>query len=178
MKKFSRAPGIIIYACLLSAGCSSLPTNHSSAARFDTLYSAPKDWRLVEDWKWGVRFNVPPNLRDREFSLNRSLWIHEGNNLRMIVDFSFTSSPDSLKTKKNYSETRLTVNGLPALVCSYDQSANAVAGSLSKVVALFFLETRKGLGSPTEPSYRVEFAVEDDRTTALQILQTVRFFDS
>jgi hypothetical protein len=176
MEKSSRALGIIIYACLVSAACSSLPANHASTARFDTSYSAPNDWKLVEDGKWGIRFNVPPALSDKHFSSNKSLWIHEGENLRMIVDFSYPSSLDSLKTKANYSETRVSVQGLPALVCSYDKSANVVAGSLNKVVALFFLETRKGLGSPYEPSYRVEFAGDNDRSTALQILQTVRFF--
>ena len=92
--------------------------------------------------------------------------------------FNYPSSPDSLKAKENYTETHLTLNGLPALVCSYDQSANAVAGSLNKVVALFFLETRRGLGAPYEPSYRVEFGSKNDRARALQILQTIRFFDS
>jgi hypothetical protein len=177
MKKLIRGIEVVICAGLVAAGCSSVPANHSTRLPFDTSYSAPNNWKLVEEPKWGLRFNVPPALRDTD-PLNKSLWIHEGNSLRLIVDFSFPSSSDSLKAKKNYSEVHLNVNGLSALLCSYDQSANAVSGSLNKVVALFFLETRKGLGSPYEPSYRVEFASENDRSTALQILQTVRFFDS
>jgi hypothetical protein len=176
VKKSSAAVGIIACVILASAGCASLPRNHSTTVHFDTSYSAPADWKLVEEWKWGLRFNVPPALRDMGVG-GKSLWIHEDTNLKVIVDFSYPRSYESLKTRKNYSDTRLNVNGLPALVCSYDQSENAVAGSLNKVVALFFLETRKGLGSPYEPSYRVEFSAEGDRITALQILQTVRFFD-
>ncbi len=94
----------------------------------------------------------------------------------MIVDFN-ADSPDSLKRKPTYSEIRLQVNGLPALVCSYDQSNTAAPGSLNKVVALFFLQKRAQLGGQ-EPSYRVEYASDNDRTTALQVLQTVRFYDS
>jgi hypothetical protein len=130
----------------------------------------------VDDGLWGLRLNVPSSLRDKGF-VNKSLWIHEGTNLRVIIDFGDTS-PDSLKQRPHYSEARLLVNGLPALVCSYDLSNNVAAGSMNKVVALFFLEKRKQLGAPREPSYRVEYASDDDRTVALQILQTVRFYDS
>lgn len=174
MRKSLRATWIAVCTCLLALGCSMTP--HSPS--FDTSYSAPTDWKLVEDGKWGLRFNIPPSLRDVGM-VNDSLWVHEGTSLRFIVDFSLPSSlPDSLRRKPNYSETRLRINGLPALVCSYDQNTSQRPASLKRVVALFFLETRPGLGSPNEPSYRIEFAAEDQRTTALQILQTVRFYQS
>lgn len=106
--------------CLVALGCSTAP--HSPS--FDTSYSAPAAWKLVEEGKWGLRFNIPPSLRDVGF-VNSSLWVHEGQNLRVIVDFSPPSSlPESLRRKPNYSETRLRINGLSALVCSYDQSSN------------------------------------------------------
>ena len=165
---------IAVCACLLALGCSTAP--HSPS--FDTSYSAPADWKLVEDGKWGLRYNVPSSLRDLGVG-NNSLWVHEGTNLRVIVDFRLPSSlPDSLKRKPNYAETRLRIHGLPALVCSYDKNTNSAPDALSRVVALYFLETRPGLGSPNEPSYRVEFAAEDQRKTALEILQTVRFYQS
>ena len=165
---------IAICACLLAHGCSR--ASHSPS--FDISYSAPADWQIVEDGKWGLRFNIPPSLRDMGM-VNKSLWVHEGTNLRVIVDYSLPSSlPDSLKGKPNYAETRLRINGLPALVCSYDQNISKGPASLNRVVALFFLATRPGLGSPNEPSYRVEFATEDQRNTGLQILQTVRFYQS
>ncbi|MFY9621902.1 MAG: hypothetical protein WAM70_14195 [Pyrinomonadaceae bacterium] len=164
MRTSLNAIWISVGACLLALGCST--ATHSPS--FDTSYSAPADWKLVEDGKWGLRFNIPPSLRDVGF-VNNSLWVHEGTNLRVIVDFSLPP---------NYSETRLRINGLPALVCSDDQNTGEGPASLSRVVALFFLETRPGLGSPNEPSYRIEFADEGQRTTALQILQTVRFYQS
>lgn len=175
-----RPPTIIrlvaVCLCLLVTGCAS-PGPHSTIGppSFDTSYSAPVYWKLVEEGLWGIRFNIPPTLEPKKTDSNH-LWIHEGPNLRVIVDFG-TTSPDSVKQKPHYSETRLQVNGLPAVVCSYDRANNAAAGSLNKVVALFFLDKRKQLGGQ-EPSYRVEYASDDDRTTALQILQTVRFYDS
>jgi hypothetical protein len=172
MRRSRGATWIAVCACLLALGCATPP--HSPS--FDTSYSAPADWKLVEEGKWGLRFKIPPSLREVGF-VNKSLWIHEGTNLRVIVDFSLPSSlPDSLRRKPNYSETRLQFNGLPALVCSYDQNISKGPAPLNRVVALFFLETRPGLGSPNEPSYRIEFAAEDQRNTALQILQTVRFY--
>ena len=130
----------------------------------------------MEEGLWGIRFNIPPALQEARTTKN-SLWVHEGTNLRVIVDFGANASQDSLKRRPNYSEVRLVVNGLPALVCSHDQSKNAAPGSLNKVVALFFLDKRKTLGG-SEPSYRVEYAADNDRAIALQILQTVRFYDS
>ena len=172
MRKSLTATWIGVCACLLALGCSTAP--HSPV--FDTSYSAPADWKSVEDGKWGLRFKIPPSLRDLGF-VNKSLWVHEGTNLRVIVDYSVpSSSPNSLRGKPNYSETRLRINGLPALLCSYDQNISKSPASLNRVVALFFLETREGLGSPIEPSYRIEFAAEDQRNTAVQILQTVRFY--
>jgi hypothetical protein len=174
VRKSRSATWIAVCACLLAMGCSTATYSPS----FDTSYSAPADWKVVEDGKWGLRFKIPPSLRDVGF-VNKSLWVHEGANLRVIVDYSLPSSlPDSLKRKPNYSETRLRINGLPALVCSYDQANSKEPVSLNRVVALFFLETRPGLGSLNEPSYRIEFAAEDQRNTALQILQTVRFYQS
>lgn len=176
-----RPPRIIgslaICLCVLVGGCSPLGRHAMTPPlSFDTSYSAPKDWKLVEDGLWGLQLNVPPTLRDSG-SIKHSLWIHEGTNLRVIVDFGAYPSQDSLKRRPNYSEVRLQVNGLAALVCSYDQSNQVAPGSLNKVVALFFLEKRKNLGG-REPWYRVEYASDNDRTTALQILQTVRISDS
>ena len=173
-KKFLSATWIAICAGLLALGCS----RASHSLSFDPSYSAPADWTLVEDGKWGLRFKIPPSLREAGF-VNKSHWVHEGRDLRVIVDFSLPSSlPDSLRRKPNYSETRLRINGLSALVCSYNQNTDNDPALLNRVVALYFLETRPGLGSPNEPSYRIEFATEDQRNTALQILQTVRFYRS
>ena len=171
------AAAIVIGLWLLAAGCS-LSGGHSTTSPlpFDTSYSAPTDWQLLDEPPWGIRLNVPPTLREKEPG-HKSLWINEGANLRVIVDFGNTS-PESLKQQPHYAEARLVINGLPALVCSYDQGANMATGSLNKVVALFFLEKRKELAAPREPSYRVEYTRDDDRAIALQILQTVRFYDS
>jgi hypothetical protein len=162
--------------CFLFAGCSLRGRSTTPPLPFDTSYSAPKDWKLLEEGPWGIRLNVPPMLRDTG-SRHKSLWIHEGTNLRVTIDFGDTA-PDSLKQQPHYTETRLEINGLPALVCSYDHTTDVGAGSLNKVVALFFIEKRKQLGAPREPSYRVEYTRDDDRTIALEILQTVRFYDS
>ena len=129
----------------------------------------------MEDGKWGLRLNVPPSVIDAGVT-NNSLWVHEGPNLRVIIDFSRPPSPELLQRKKNYLESRLNIHGLPALLCAYDEPA--ARGALTKVVQLVFLETRKGLGSPYEPSYRVEYRSEGDRPTAMEILQTVRFYQS
>ena len=171
----TRVAAVAMSLCFLVSGCSQSGQHSTGPLSFDTSYSAPSNWKLVEEGLWGLRFNIPPGLEQKE-SANRSLWIHEGTNLRVIVDFGNTS-PDSVKQKPHYSEVRLVVNGLPAVVCSYDRANNSAAGSLNKVVALFFLDKRKTLGG-REPSYRVEYAADDDRATALQILQTVRFYDS
>jgi hypothetical protein len=168
---------IVIGMWLVAAGCSLRgPHSPTSPLPFDTSYSAPKDWQLLDEPLWGIRLNVPPTLRENERG-HKSLWINEGANLRVTVDFGNTS-PELLKQQPHYAEARLVINGLPALVCSYDHTANMATGSLNKVVALFFLEKRKELGAPREPSYRVEYTSDDDRTIALQILQTVRFYDS
>ena len=166
---------IVTGLCFLVVGCSLRGRGSTTPPlSFDTSYSAPRDWKLLEEGPWGIRLNVPPTLRDTGPGNN---WILEGTNLRVIVDFGDTS-PESLKQQPHYAEVRLLVNGLSALVCSYDHATDGGTGSLNKVVALFFLEKRKQLGAPREPSYRVEYAKDDDRTVALQILQTVRFYDS
>jgi len=168
---------ILIGSFFLAASCS--PFNRNTpppSIPFDTSYSAPSDWKLIDDGLWGLRLNVPPTFQDKGF-VKKSLWVHEGTSVRLIIDFGNTSS-DSLKQQQHYSEVRLPINGLPALVCTYEQSNNVTAGSLKKVIALFFLEKRERLGATREPSYRVEYASDDDRNIALQILQTVRFYDS
>jgi hypothetical protein len=175
MNKSAAIIGIsAMFVCLFTAGCSAPSSRPQSF--FDTSYTAPWDWKVVDEPLWGIRLNVPPSVRATETTNN--LWIHDGTKLRLIIDFGSSVSPKSLKVRPNYSETRLTVNGLPALVCTYDKSASAAAGSLNKVVALFFLESRKSLGGGGEPSYRVEYASDAERTTAFQILQTVRFYNS
>ena len=129
----------------------------------------------MEDGKWGLRLNVPASVIDAGIT-DRSLWVHENPNLRVIIDFSRPPSPESLKRKNNYSESHLQIQGLPALLCAYNEPA--ARGGLTNVLQLVFLETRKGLGSPYEPSYRVEYRSEADRLTAMEILQTVRFYQS
>jgi hypothetical protein len=158
---------------LLSMGCARLSPKPQPV--FDTSYNAPVYWKVVEEPLWGIRFSLPRSLRDKETT--KSLWIHEDTNLRVIVDFNNSVPSKSTKAKPNYSETKIQFNGLPALVCTYDNSAKAAPGSLNKVVALFYLGKREVLGGQ-EPSYRVEYASDDLRTTAFQILQTVRFYDS
>lgn len=173
MKKSARVAAIgAMVLCLLSAGCSRLSTKPQS---FDTSYSAPVYWKVVEDGLWGIRFNLPPWVHDKQIA--KSLWVHEGTNLRVIVDFNQSVPSKSTKAKPNYTETKIQFNGLPAVVCTYDNSAKAAPGALNKVVALFYLGKREVLGGQ-EPSYRVEYASDDQRTTAFQILQTVRFYDS
>ena len=173
MKKPAHAAAItMLVLCLLGAGCSA---TSSKPQAFDTSYSAPVYWKVVEDGLWGIRFNLPPSVNDKETT--KSLWIHQSTHLRVIVDFNQSVPSQSTKAKPNYSETKIEFNGLPALVCTYDNSVKASAGSLNKVVALFYLGKREVLGGQ-EPSYRVEYASDDQRTTAFQILQTVRFYDS
>ena len=173
MKRSARAGAIgALVLCLLSASCAGLPPKPQA---FDTSYTAPLHWKVVEDGLWGIRFNVPLSVQDKQTTKN--LWIHEGVNLRVIVDFGDSAPSKSLKGKPNYSEARIQFNGLPALVCTYDKSLNAAPDSLNKVVALFYLESRKVVGGG-EPSYRVEYASDDQRATAFQIFQTVRFYDS
>jgi hypothetical protein len=173
MNRYACAGAICALAlCLFSASCSGLSPQPQA---FDTSYTAPLHWKVVEEPLWGIRFNVPLSVRDKETTKN--LWIHEGTNLRVIVDFGDSGPSKSIKAKPNYSETRIQFNGLPALVCTYDKSANAAPDSLNKVVALFYLESREVVGGG-EPSYRVEYASDSQRATAYQILQTVRFYDS
>jgi hypothetical protein len=155
------------------ASCSVGRHYSTGPASFDTSYSAPGDWKVVEDGMWGLRLNVPATFRD--LGPKNHVWIHEGPNLRVVIDFG-SLSPDSVRKLPHYTEAYFVVNGLRTLVCSYE-SKNAAAGSLNKVVALFFLENRRSLGG-AEPSYRVEYGKDQDQTIALQILQTVRFFDS
>jgi hypothetical protein len=165
---------IVIVLCLVVAGVASCVRRSSTGpASFDTSYSAPSDWKVVEDGMWGLRLKVPATLRD--LGPKNDVWIHEAPNLRLVIDFGNTSL-DSLRQRPHYSEARFVVNGLRALVCTYEYK-NPGPGSLNKVVALFFLEKRKSLGG-AEPSYRVEYAKDDDQAIALQILQTVHFFDS
>lgn len=173
MKKSAHAAAIsVLVLCLLASGCSRLSQQPQS---FDTSYSAPVYWKVVEDGPWGIRFNLPPWVHDKETT--KTLWIHEGTNLRVIVDYNESVPSKATKAKPNYSETRIQFNGLPAVVCTYDNSTKAAPGSLNKVVALFYLGKREVLGGQ-EPSYRVEYASDDQRPTAFQILQTVRFYDS
>jgi hypothetical protein len=65
----------------------------------------------------GIQLKVPPSLR--EIPPSDSIWIHEGSNFRVIVDFS-PSSPQTLSQMPNYSPVRQNINGLAAVLCSYD----------------------------------------------------------
>lgn len=174
MNKSARVAAIsALTLYLVLVGCS---TASPKPQPFDTSYRPPIYWKVVEEPKWGIRFNLPLFVQDKETT--NSLWIHEGTNLRVIVDFGTPGPSKSVRAKPNYSETRIQFNGLPALVCTYDKSPNAAPHSLNKVVALFYLESREVVGAGAEPSYRVEYASDDQRATAFQILQTVRFYDS
>lgn len=174
MNKSTRTIGICaLLLYLFSVSCSGVSPERQPL--FDTSYTAPFHWRIVEEPLWGIRFNVPRSVRDKDTT--NSLRIQEGTDLRVIVDFGASVPSKAIKAKPNHSESSIQFNGLPALVCTYDNAANAAPGSLNKVVALFYLDKRKVLGGQ-EPSYRVEYASDAERTTAFQILQTVRFYDS
>jgi hypothetical protein len=75
--------------CFLFAGCSLRDRSTRPPIAFDTSYSAHKDWKLLEEGPWGIRLNVPPTLRETRPG-HKSLWIHEGTNLRESLLISGT----------------------------------------------------------------------------------------
>ncbi len=184
---------IILTAVISSAiiGCfgliwSILPVSLSATndLPFNISFTPPDDWKVVEEGKWGIRFQVPLGLQER---YTNRLWIQENDSLRVVVDFgpddfsSFISDKLRQKTlgfKKNYSQKVLRVNGLKTLICTYEQQPHSGTQSFRRVAALIHLEKREQLGAAREPSYRVEYKSDSDLKTALQILQTVRFYNS
>jgi hypothetical protein len=57
---------IVIAFGLFLVGGSVLHNRRSTSQEllFDASYTAPKDWQLVEDGKWGIQLKVPPSSRD------------------------------------------------------------------------------------------------------------------
>jgi hypothetical protein len=144
--------------------------------------SWPDDWKLIEEPKWGIRFRVPPDLKERE---QGNLWIHENDSLKVIVDFgaegvgAYISEKVRLKTigfEKNYAQKIMTHNGLKTLICSYEKSAGVIDETYSRVLELIYLENRGYPGPSREPVYRVEYKIKHDHQIAMQILQSVTFF--
>jgi len=94
--------------------------------------------------------------------------------LRVIVNFGKNPDLTKLSQKKNYKQEAIRVQGLKALLCTYEEDKT----KFNKVAMLIFLEKREVLGAQNEPSHRIEFSSENDLKTAMQILRTVRFYDS
>jgi hypothetical protein len=125
--------------------------------------SWPDDWKVIEEPKWGIRFRVPPDLKERQ---QGNLWIHENDSLKVIVDFgadglgSYISEKVRLKTiglKKNYAQKIMKHNGVKTLICSYEKSAGAIDDTYSRVIELIYLKSRGYPGPLNEPAYRVEY---------------------
>jgi hypothetical protein len=140
-------------------------------------HSWPVAWKVIEEPKWGIRFRVPPDLKER---IQGNLWIHENNSLKVIVDFgtdglgSYLSEVIRRKTmglKKNYAQKIMTQNGL-----KYEKPAGVNNDVYSRIIELIYLKNREYPDPLTEPSYRVEYKTEDDQQIAIQILQSVTFF--
>jgi hypothetical protein len=163
----------LVLVLVVGVGCKS----YLSKLSFDTSYSPPADWKIVQDGKWGLQFHVPSSV-NVEGHMDNPRWIHEGTNLRVIVDFGGKFAQESLRQRKNYVEARMNFNGLDALVCSYDDDASRGDQPFPKRMALYFLKSRNTVAPGREPSFVVEYASDRERTTALRILQTVRFFNS
>lgn len=141
----------------------------------------PGNWQNIDEYKWGIRFRVPPGLTEK---YQGNLWIQENDSLRVIVDFgpdslvSYISDKVQRKTaglRKNYAQKVVTLNGLKTLICSYERATDKTTDPL-KTIELIYLEKREHLGAPREPSYRVEYKSANDQQTAMQILQSVSFF--
>lgn len=163
---------VIAAISIVMAGCS-YPKIVTNGLSSDASLSIPKDWKLVEEPKWGIRFKVPASLQMKGVE-NGSLWTHENDDLRVIVNFGRNPDLTKLSQKKNYKQEDVSVNGLKALLCTYEEEKP----KFNRVAILIFIDKRKELGSPNEPSYRVEFSFESDQKTAVRILQTVRFYNS
>jgi hypothetical protein len=178
MGKQIRILSIVVISIALLAGCSSANNSPSLTTEnipFDTSHSLPLLWKTVDDPKWGFKISIPRSLQDKGFEKS-SIWVHEDDNLRVIVDFGKSPTHKELSQKKNYSQRILQVNNLKSLVCTYEES-NSDKGS-KKVAALVFLEKREDLGADNEPSFRVEYIKDNELESALKILQTVHFYDS
>ena len=161
----------------------SLPEKYSAINElaFEPVPAPPDKWQNIDEYKWGIRFRIPPGLTER---YDGNLWIHENESFNVIVDFgpdslvSYISDKVQLKThglKRNYAQTIVTRNGLKTLICSYEKTGKDK--TLLRAVELIYLENRKHLGAPREPSYRVEYKSENDQQLAMQILQSVNFLN-
>jgi hypothetical protein len=143
-----------------------------------TLSCSINDWKTIDDGKWGFRLDVPATLQDKKFE-GKHLWVHEDARMRVIVDFGETRSQTvELNRKKNYKQTFLRVNGYDAIIFTYNEQLNPEKQQFDKVATLIFQESPESYGEGKPPSFRVEYISDKDLETAIQILQTVRFYDS
>jgi len=133
-------------------------------------------WKTVDDPKWGLRFKIPASIQEKNFETSQT-WIHEGDGLKVIVDFAKAFSEEELKTKKNYTASNVSQSNLNAVICTYGELRNSSNETL-KIAELYFLEKRQVLGAPFEPSFRVEYQLDDQLDTAMRILYSVELYES
>lgn len=139
--------------------------------------STSSDWRTIDDPKWGFKLDVPATLHDKKFE-GKNLWIHEDDQLRVIVDFGNVPSQAELNRKKNYRQTAIRINGYDAVIYTYTEQLNPAKKQFERVATLIFQESPASYGEGKPPAFRVEYISEKDLETAMQILQTVRFYGS
>jgi hypothetical protein len=132
--------------------------------------------KTIEEPKWGFKFDVPATLEEKQFE-DKNLWVHEDDQIRVVVDFGTLNAPTELKNKKDYTERFFRVNGYNAIICTYVESEDSERRLFENVATLIFQESPKSYGEGKPPVFRVEYGSEKDLGTALQILQSVRFFD-
>lgn len=146
------------------------------------INSMPVNWKTIEEPKWRIRIKVPSDAVEQD---QGDLWVHKNDSIKVIVDFgkdgldSFVSEIVRVKTgflKKNYSQRILMQNGLKTMICSYEKAPDLRSDQNSKVVELVHLESRD-LMIGAKPTFRVEFKSETEKQIALQILQSVTFFE-
>jgi hypothetical protein len=145
-------------------------------AVFVSFSIACSAWKTIEEPKWGFKLDVPPTLEDKKFE-GKNLWVHEDSQLRVVVDFGTVQPFPELKSKKNYIETPVVVNGYDAIVCTFIEQENSPGLQFENVAVLIFQAGPESYGEGKPPVFRVEYGSEKDVGTALRILQTVRFYD-
>jgi hypothetical protein len=142
-----------------------------------TLSCSTNDWKTIEDDKWGFQLDLPATLQDKKFE-GKSLWVHEDARLRVIVDFGKAPSQAELSRKKNYRQKAMQINGYDAAIYTYNEQLNPDKQQFDKVATLIFQLRPKSYGEGKPPLFRVEYTSDSDLETAMQILQTVRFYNS
>lgn len=120
---------------------------------------------------------MPRTFSEKGFEGN-SQWVHENGSMRVIVDYRKNPAATTLRQKREFKQKTVRFNDLDALLCYFVEPPASEKGTEKKVLTIFFVEKRKQLGAPNEPSFRVEFLSHSERDIALRILQTVRFYDS